>query len=259
MSIKYNYAIIRMPSQHIDKIKEQNPYLNKPDYVLTLREFKHYINALEYANVEVLKLKKSNTFEYACAVNDHVVVIPNKAVIVLNLNDKKRNSEYNEIKRELENHFDEQQFFKIEKGHIRGSDVIQADNVFFVGKSNYTNSRGIREFTKIAEKFKMKVVKIDLFDFTSINACVAYLQNNLLLISEKISNKVQFSGFKRIVVPEEEEYALSSIWVNGIVIMPAGCYRTAIALRKLGLRVIELNLSEFKKVGMNPNLLSIRF
>ena len=255
---KYAKVIIRSPTQSIIDITLRNPYLNKPDFDIAIRQYKRYIQALEYIGIDIVKLEEIESSPYAFSTSDQVIIVPNQCAIITNMIDKKRKTEILDIKNEINKNFSSEQIYQIKIGDVRGSDVVVIGNTFFVGKSIYTNNKGIKELSSIASKLGKQVVTIELFDYPNLMSCISYLENNLLLVSSKISDKKQFQGFKRVVVPEEEEYALGSVWINGVVITPINCPRTTRRLRSLGYRVIELNFSEFNKIDISPCMMSIR-
>jgi dimethylargininase len=69
----------------------------------------------------------------------------------------------------------------------------------------------------------------------------------------------QLRRFESIVVPAAESYAANCIRVNDAVLIAAGYPRTAAALRERGFALIELEMSEFKKMDGGLSCLSLRF
>ncbi len=65
--------------------------------------------------------------------------------------------------------------------------------------------------------------------------------------------------YTKIIVPPEEEYAANAIRVNDFVLLPAGYPITADKLRRAGLKLIELPMSEFRKLDGGLSCLSLRW
>lgn len=55
-----------------------------------------------------------------------------------------------------------------------------------------------------------------------LKSIVNYVGRNTLLLTEGYVNHPAFSGFNRIVIPEEEAYAGNTLWINDTLITPQG-------------------------------------
>ncbi len=254
-------AIVRKPPQSFKNILTKNPYLNKPDWDLAIREHKRYVTALEDAGVEkIIEMDLKEDFPLSMAVEDVAIIFPGECVIITNNNDKTRINEANDIKEYIMKNFPKDQIHTFNnRSKIRGADVLIIGNNVFVGVSSFTNSKGIKSLTKILKKYNKQVVQINTYDFLYLKAGISYIGDNTILIAEQLVNKNQFQTFKRIIVPKDELYAINSFSVNGKVIIPMGYPRTLAAIRKLGFKPIALNLSEFKKIDIGSSLLSLRY
>ena len=51
---------------------------------------------------------------------------------------------------------------------------------------------------------------------------VNYLGNNTLLVTGEFVDNLDFRGFRKIVIDEDEMYAANCVRVNDFVVMPAG-------------------------------------
>ncbi len=254
-------AIVRKPPKSFRNILTKNPYLNKPDWDLATREHKRYITALKDAGVEkIIEMDLKEEFPLSMAVEDVAIIFPGECVIITNSNDSARTNEANDIKEHLYKNFPKEQIHIFSgRSKIRGADVLVIGNNVFVGISSFTNNKGIRSLAKILKKYNKHVVQINTYDFLYLKAGISYIGDNTILIAEQLANKNQFQTFKRIIVPNEELYAINSFLINDKVIVPMGYPRTLAAIKKIGLKTIELNLSEFKKIEVGASLLSLRY
>jgi len=67
-----------------------------------------------------------------------------------------------------------------------------------------------------------------------------------------------FSGFKQIRVPFEEAYAANVLYLGeNRILMPQGYPRTAERLRREGYRIVEVDVSEFRKCDGGVTCLSL--
>jgi len=88
---------------------------------------------------------------------------------------------------------------------------------------------------------------------------LAYLENNLLLTAGEFVRHPVFSGFKRIEIVPEDAYSANCIHVNGIVLIPAGYPRTRAIIEAAGLKTLEVDTTEFRKIDGGLSCLSLRF
>lgn len=82
---------------------------------------------------------------------------------------------------------------------------------------------------------------------------------NTLLLTEDYQHHPAFAAFNTIVIPEAESYAGNTLWINDTLITPQGYPYTLAQIEKLGMPIIQLNTSEFKKMDGGLTCLSLRF
>lgn len=92
-----------------------------------------------------------------------------------------------------------------------------------------------------------------------LKSIVNYVGRNTLLLTEGYVNHPAFSGFNSIVIPEEEAYAGNTLWINDTLITPQGYPYTPGEISKLGMPIVQLDTSEFKKMDGGLTCLSLRF
>ena len=78
------------------------------------------------------------------------------------------------------------------------------------------------------------------------------------LVTGAMAGAAVFSGMNVITTAPGEEYCANSILVNGRVLFPAGFPATIEKLRAAGLDVIEVAMSEFRKMDGGLSCLSLR-
>jgi dimethylargininase len=88
---------------------------------------------------------------------------------------------------------------------------------------------------------------------------LSYLENNKLVVCGEFKNDPVFSGFEQIEIPESESYAANCIWVNDNVIIPSGYPITKQKVSATGYNVLEVDVSEFKKLDGGLSCLSLRY
>ena len=87
---------------------------------------------------------------------------------------------------------------------------------------------------------------------------VSYLGGDDLPVAGELVAEEEFDRFDKIVVTPDEEYCANCIRVNDRVLVAAGCEKTQEKIAGRGCGVIELEMSEFRKVDGELSCLSLR-
>ena len=88
---------------------------------------------------------------------------------------------------------------------------------------------------------------------------LSYLENNNMLVCGEFLGRQEFQSFNTLEIDSDESYAANSIWVNGTVLIPLGYTNTRKTVEKAGYPVIEVDVSEFRKLDGGLSCLSLRF
>ena len=251
----FTKAIVRKPAHTFaNGITEAK--LGKPDYKIALKQHDAYCEALEKCRLKLTVLDANPDFPDSCFVEDTAVVTKDFGVIARPGN-KKRLGEEIEIKKILEPLLP---LYSInDTGTLDGGDVMQADNIFFIGLSNRTNLTGSRQLKETLEKYNYTVYVIPICNILHFKTGVNYLGENNLLVQEGICTMNELSAFNRILIDQNESYAANCLRVNDYVLVPKGFPKTKANVEKLGYKIIELELSEFQKMDGGLSCLSLRF
>ena len=109
--------------------------------------------------------------------------------------------------------------------------------------------RGIKFFPiTLGPMRKLTTRGIRLKKILHLKTGLAYLENSNLLIAGEFIEYPEFKKFNRIIIDELESYAANCIWVNGIVLVPMGYPKTKSAIERAGYKVLELDVSEYRKL-----------
>ena len=130
---------------------------------------------------------------------------------------------------------------------------------FYVGLSARTNEEGIRQFGEILAKYGMTCSQVPLEEVLHLKTGVNYIENGIMLVSGEYIDKPDFAKYKKIIIPEGEEYAANCIWMNGKVIVPEGYPGVAKLVEEAGYEVILCDTSEFRKLDGGLSCMSLRF
>jgi len=130
---------------------------------------------------------------------------------------------------------------------------------YFIGLSDRTNESGAQQLTAILEKYKMTGSVVKLEKVLHLKTGVAYLEDNTLLACGEFVSNPEFNGYNILEIPEEESYAANCIRVNNKIIIPKGFPKTEEMMRSAGFEILDVDVSEFRKLDGGLSCLSLRF
>ena len=251
----FNFAITRRPAKTFASGITTSD-LGAPSYELILKQHAAYIDTLKSIGLDVVELEPLPDYPDAHFVEDTVVVTPEVAIIT-NPGAPSRQGEEKSIAEAL------LQYRPVEyiqaPGTVDGGDVLMMGNHIFIGISERTNHQGADQMGKILEKHGKTFTTIPVgagLHFKSSVNCVAF---NTLLITRDFADHEAFYGYDQIMVDNEESYAANTLWINDHLLMPKGFPDTKTKLKRMGLPIFELDVSEMQKMDGGLTCLSIRF
>lgn len=254
----FKNAIVRKPSKSIsDGITSREE--GKPDYDKALAQHADYIAALKETGVNVTVLEALDDYPDACFIED-VALCTSKCAIVTNPGAESRKGEAQQadLKEALENFYEHVEYIE-EPGTVEAGDIMMIGDHFYIGKSDRTNSEGIKQMLAILDKYGLSGEEVPMQEMLHLKTGLSYLENNNLLTAGEFQSYDLFKDFNRINVPGEEDYAANSIWMNDYVIVPEGYPIVKSEVEKLGYKVLTVDTSEYRKIDGGLSCLSLRF
>lgn len=70
----------------------------------------------------------------------------------------------------------------------------------------------------------------------------------MLLVTREFAGHPALSEYQLLIVPAGDEYSANVVSVNNHLLIPAGYSRTRALLEPLGKLIVELDVSEFRKM-----------
>jgi len=251
----FNHAILRKPGENC-ALGLTTSDDGAPNVRLMQKQHEAYASLLKSLGLELIILKADNGYPDGYFVEDVAVVAPEVAIIT-NPGAPTRQGEEDTIEPVLAN------FKKIERiwppGTVEGGDVLMINKHFFVGISERTNEEGFNQFGRIVESFGYTCTPVPVGAGLHLKSSVSYVGKNTLLLSGDFEAREEFEAYEKIVLDEAESYAGNTLFVNDTLIMPAGFPRTKEDLQKLGQPIIELDVSEARKMDGGLTCMSLRF
>ncbi len=251
----FTIAITRKPGRNFAQgITTSN--LGPPDYSLMLEQHTRYVDTLRKLGLNVIVLDALDDFPDAYFVEDAAIVIPGAAIIT-NPGAPSRKGETKAIEPVLA------QYRKIERimpqGTVEGGDVLMVGNHFFIGISERTNREGARQLGKILETYGNTHTTIPLPAGLHLKSSVNYLGENSMLVTENLAKLPAFESYHKIILDQGEEYAANTLWINDCLVTPKGFPLSYKKLTTLEFPIIELEISEARKMDGGLTCMSLRF
>jgi len=252
----FTLAIARKPSKNFARGLTTTVIEKPADYGLMLKQHAAYLDALAAAGLELMVLDPLADFPDAHFVEDTAVVTAAVAVIT-NPGAASRRGEEESIAPVLS------EFRKIERirtpATLDGGDVLQAGNHFFIGRSERTNQQGVEQLGRILESYGYTWTTVAVGAGLHFKSSVNYVGRNTLLVTGEFARSEHLKGYDLIVTEDAEAYAANTLLVNDHLLMPAGFPNTRSRLEPLGFKIIELEVSEVRKMDGGLTCMSLRF
>ena len=252
----FTKAIVRTPAPTmINGLTSAN--LGKPDFDLALKQHAAYIEALESCGLEVTCLEAMPPFPDSTFVEDAALLTP-RCAIITNPGAPSRRGEIQGMRRLLENHYES--FEEIQTpGTLEAGDVMMVGTHFFIGLSERTNQLGVDQLIAHLQKYELTGSVVELKEVLHLKTGVAYLEHNNLLACGEFLTHPDFQRFNILPIHESESYAANCIWVNDTVLVPRGYPQALQTIIQAGYAVLEVDVSEFRKLDGGLSCLSLRF
>lgn len=252
----FTRAIVREPSKSmIDGLTTAG--LGRPDYVKACKQHSEYVNALDSCGLDVRILEANEEFPDSTFIED-VTLLTKNCAIITNPGAPSRKGEIRYMEELLKNYYSD--IYKInDPGTVEAGDIMMVGNHFYIGISARTNIEGARQIIRLLQDHGMTASIVELNEVLHLKTGVSYLENNKLLACGEFISKPEFQGFDIIEVDKDEAYAANCIWVNDTVFVPKYYPKTKKIIEDEGYRVLELDMSEFRKIDGGLSCLSLRF
>ena len=240
----FKNAIVRRPGHSLVNGITSAPELGKPDYRLAIKQHDAYIEALRFCGVEVTVLQADERFPDSCFVED-VVVVTKKFAVIANPGASSRKGEEKEIIEVIKKFYNNLEYIK-EPGILEGGDVMIVKDHFYIGLSRRTNREGAKQLIKTLEKYGMSGSIVEISEMLHLKSGLAYLEDDVLLVTGEFTNNVEFKKFNKIMIDEEETYSANCIRVNDYVLVPAGYPKTKEKIETAGFKTIVVDTFEYR-------------
>jgi dimethylargininase len=251
----FHTAIVRAPGPNSgDGLTTAG--LGRPDFPLLLRQHRRYADVLAELGLEVIALPAEPAFPDAYFVEDPIVVTP-EAAVVTRPGASSRQGEETSLAPVL---FRYKPIVRIEPpGTLEGGDVLEAGGQWFIGLSERTNEDGARQLGHVLSSQGLAWTLVPISVGLHLKSGVNDLGNGWVVATPEFADLEAFRAFRRIVLAPEEAYAANVLRLNSRILMPAGFPSVRRKLEPLGIPLLELDVSEVRKMDGGLTCMSLRF
>ncbi|MCP3687037.1 MAG: N(G),N(G)-dimethylarginine dimethylaminohydrolase [Gammaproteobacteria bacterium] len=231
--------------------------LGRPDYVLALKQHDAYIKALERCGLAVTVMQAEVSYPDAMFIEDAALVTP-RCAIVTRPGASSRLGEITGVRKQLEIFYQNIEVIG-SPGTVDAGDIMMAAGVFYIGLSERTNLAGANQVIEHLNGHGYEGSTVPVSAGLHFKSSISYLENNRIIVTGELSSRPELAGFDATVIADEDAYSANSVWINEHVLVPTGYPDTSHTIANLGYDVIELDVSEFRKLDGGLSCLSLRF
>jgi len=130
---------------------------------------------------------------------------------------------------------------------IDGGDVLQLDDVLYVGCTPRTNDEGIAELRRLIAPYGYRVVGVDVDGCLHLKSAVTRVGVDALLMNRRWISPSVFDGWRIIDVDNAEPSAANALRIGESVIFPEELTRTRRKLEAEGIAVMAVPAGELAK------------
>ncbi len=249
----YSKGIVRRPGRNFaNGITTSN--LGKPDISKALEQHAAYCEALIKCGVELTVLEADERYPDGCFVED-TAVVNNKVKVISRPGAATRRGEEEAIDRVLAGSGQTESITA--PGTLEGGDVLRAENHYFIGISERTNREGADQLTAILSKYGFTSSEIKVDAGLHLKSDIAYLGNGNFISTPVFSEIGHVPN--TIILDPDEYYSANCLRVNDYLLIPKGFPKSKMRIKELGYDIIELDMSEFRKMDGGLTCLSLLF
>jgi dimethylargininase len=252
----FTKAIVRTPGQSIIS-GVTTADLGKPDYHNALQQHKKYIEALQSCGLEVTVMPPDEDYPDSTFVED-CAVLTERCAIIGTLGVHSRKGEEASVEEILRKQCLNIAHIK-EPGTLEGGDVLRVGDHFYIGITGRTTLDGAGQLLSVLKDLGYTASMVRVNRVLHLKTGAGYLGDNHIVVAGEFINDPTFSGLKTIVIDDEESYAANCIRVNDHVLVPAGYGKSKKKIEDAGFSVIEIDVSEFRKIDGGISCLSLRY
>ena len=253
----FTNAIVREPAPSVvhGLRSDSSP---DPDFEKLHAEHRAYVSALEGAKLKVDLLPPLDAFPDSIFVEDPAFVVPEGAIL-LRPGAPSRLGEREHLRDALKRHFGRVQ--ELADGeHADGGDVLITPKTIFIGLSKRTSRAGAQKLqavlTSLGRGARIVQTPPAILHFKTASSL---LDEETILVTRAMADSGVFEGFRLVITADGEDGAANALRVNDTVFIGDNFPRTCDRIRKHGLSVQTLAVTEIAKLDAGLSCMSLRW
>ncbi len=228
--------------------------LGQPDYEKALEHHRAYGAALQQCGLQLILLDADERYPDGCFVEDTAIVTEELAILCR----PGAASRWGEVAAVAEVLAEYRPLAAIKPpGTVDGGDILRVDNHFYIGRSKRTNAKGARQLAGMLSECGYTSSEVTVRSVLHLKTGVTYIGKNTFMAIDEFAGR--FASDQVIRVGEEEAYAANCLLANGTVLAPTGFPKVKGQIAELGYPIIELEMTEFRKMDGGVTCLSLVF
>ena len=214
------------------------------DVALAREQHHAYEQALRHLDCRIESLPEEPELPDSVFVEDTALVLDEVAVIT-RPGASTRRAETASIAAVLRKY---RELVRIESpGTLDGGDVLCVGRSLYVGISSRSNAGGIEQLSALLRPRGYRVLPVAVQGCLHLKSAVTQVAEDALLINSRCIERQQFAGMRCIEVDAAEPFGANALMLGTDVIYPSSHPRTADVLRRHGIRVHTVEMSETEK------------
>jgi dimethylargininase len=226
------------------------------DVSLAVNQHHEYERALAELGLKVISLPAEPDLPDAMFVEDPAVVLDEVAIIT-RMGCVSRAQESESLAAALSPYRPLRRLQ--EPATLEGGDVVRVGKDLFIGLSSRTNQAAIEQLRAELEPFGYRIWPVDVSGCLHLKSACCSIGDGRILANPSWLDTAAFGHLELIPVPEGEPGAANVLRIGDTVLMPACFPQTEAILRKLGLRIRTVDISELMKAEAAITCSSIIF
>jgi dimethylargininase len=224
------------------------------DVDLAVRQWRGYVDVLQRNDWEIIEVTPADDCPDAVFIEDTIVMFGDLAVISLpgapsrrpeiaGVGDAVARLGYETLRIDA-------------PGTLDGGDVLKVDDTVYVGLGERTNTAGIAQLAAHLEPRGAKVVSVPISKVLHLKSAVTALPDGTIVgWPAAVDDPLVFPKF--LPTPDEPGAHLVLLG-NDRLLMSADCPKSAAMYRSMGYQPVEVDISEYQKLGGCVTCLSVR-
>ena len=259
----FTRAIVRPPARNFAAGLSSGAE-GAPDIDRALEQHAQYVLALRGCGLEVTLLQPDDAHPDATFVEDTAIMTPRGAILT-RPGAPSREGEIRSMAECLRKFYTGLPAIE-SPGTVDGGDVCEADGHFLIGVSARTNEHGAHQLARHLAGFGHTSANIDIRRnpaLLHLKSGIAYLGDGLWAadggMEKDLRAQREIDIRDLVVVSPAEAYAANCVRVNDAILVAGGYPRLSASLADRHCRLVQLDMSEFRKMDGGLSCLSLRF